>query len=109
MYDNINLGRRIDPLWPDESWRARGGRNDWKNWLPDEGMEGVVVHRWAPCHREVLFRSHVDKTILLLRIGERFVPIVESAARIVGSGGGNDNDGGGNRQEEEEEAGGGDG
>ncbi len=42
VYDNINLGRRIDPLWPDESWRARGGRNNWKDWLPEEGMEGTV-------------------------------------------------------------------
>lgn len=79
VYDNINLGRRIDPMWPDESWRSRGGRNFWKDWLPEAGMEGPVVHRWTPCHREPLRRSHVDKTIVLLRIGERYVPIVESA------------------------------
>lgn len=42
VYDNINLGRRIDPLWPDEMWRSRGGRNNWKDWLPEEGMEGTV-------------------------------------------------------------------
>ena len=42
MYDNINLGRRIDPLWPDEFWRSKGGRNNWKDWLPEEGMEGIV-------------------------------------------------------------------
>ncbi len=42
VYDNINLGRRIDPLWPDEMWRSRGGRNNWKDWLPQEGMEGTV-------------------------------------------------------------------
>ena len=42
MYDNINLGRRIDPLWPDEFWRSKGGRNNWKDWLPEEGMEGTV-------------------------------------------------------------------
>merc|ERR1719237_1615192 len=27
VYDNMNLGRRIDPQWPDPEWRARGGRN----------------------------------------------------------------------------------
>lgn len=43
VYDNINLGRRIDPLWPDEKWRAKGGRNDWKDWLPQEEMEGPVI------------------------------------------------------------------
>ena len=42
MYDKINLGRRIDPLWPDEMWRSRGGQNYWKDWLPEEGMEGTV-------------------------------------------------------------------
>ena len=42
VYDNINLGRRIDPMWPNESWRARGGRNNWKDWLPEADMEGAV-------------------------------------------------------------------
>ena len=42
MYDNINLGRRIDPMWPNEQWRLNGGRNSWKNWLPEEDMEGTV-------------------------------------------------------------------
>lgn len=42
VYDNINLGRRIDPMWPDEAWRARGGRNNWKDWLPEKDMEGTV-------------------------------------------------------------------
>merc|ERR1712038_661896 len=83
VYDNINLGRRIDPLWPDELWRSRGGRNSWKDWIPEEGMEGTIVHKWVPCHREVLKRSHVDKTILLLKIDTRYVPIVESAVKIL--------------------------
>ena len=42
-----------------------------------------IVHKWVPCHREVLRRSHVDKTIVLLRIGERYVPIVETAVEEV--------------------------
>ena len=42
VYDNINLGRRIDPIWPNEEWRLKGGRNSWKDWLPEEDMEGAV-------------------------------------------------------------------
>ena len=42
VYDNINLGRRIDPMWPNENWRLKGGRNSWKDWLPEEDMEGTV-------------------------------------------------------------------
>ncbi len=42
-----------------------------------------LVHKWSPCHRELLFRSHVDKTIVLLKIGERYVPIVEAAMKYV--------------------------
>ncbi|XP_040571962.1 pecanex-like protein 1 [Lepeophtheirus salmonis] len=85
VYDNINLGRRIDPMWPDDNWKSRGGRNNWKDWLPQEGMEGSVVHKWSPCHREPLRRSHVDKTIVLLKIEDRYVPIVESAVVYVNS------------------------
>ena len=42
VYDNINLGRRIDPQWPNEAWRSHGGRNNWKNWIPLDDMEGIV-------------------------------------------------------------------
>lgn len=42
-----------------------------------------VVHVWVPCHREAIRRSHVDKTIVLLKLGERYVPIVESAVKYV--------------------------
>merc|ERR1712013_335713 len=83
VYDNMNLGRRIDPLWPDPDWRAKGGRNAWNSWIPLENMEGPIVHRWTPCHRDPLNRSHTDKTILLLRLGERYVPIAEQAVLIL--------------------------
>lgn len=43
MYDAINLGRRIDVVWPDEKMRIRGGRSHWKDWLPEKGMEGLVL------------------------------------------------------------------
>jgi len=44
VYDAINLGRRIDVVWPDEKMRIRGGRSHWKDWLPEKGMEGLVMH-----------------------------------------------------------------
>ena len=46
VYDNINLGRKIDPIWPNEEWRMKGGRNSWKHWLPEKDMEGMVSNRY---------------------------------------------------------------
>ena len=83
VYDNMNLGRRIDPYWPDPEWRSKGGRNAWSSWIPLENMEGPIVHRWTPCHRDPFNRSHTDKTILLLKIGEKYVPIAEQAVTIL--------------------------
>lgn len=42
VYDTINLGRRIDVIWPSSTIRARGGKSYWKSWLPESGMEGLV-------------------------------------------------------------------
>jgi len=42
VYDGLNLGRRIDVVWPDEAMRSRGGRSYWKHWVPEDGMEGIV-------------------------------------------------------------------
>lgn len=77
IYDTLNLGRRIDVLWPDEEMRARGGRNRWGRWVPVEGMEGPVVHRWIPHHPNPLHRSHVDRSILLVLIAGYYVPVAE--------------------------------
>lgn len=46
-------------------------------------FETLFIHRWIPCHRETAKRSHVDKTIALLKIGERYVPIVETAIEDI--------------------------
>ena len=46
-------------------------------------FELQIVHKWIPFHKEPLHCSHLDKTIVLLKIGERFVPIVESAIQVV--------------------------
>jgi len=83
VYDNMNLGRRIDPLWPMADWQAKGGRSAWKDWIPLEGMEGQVVHRWTPSNPLPLHRSHIDRTILLLKLDDKFVPIAESAVQFL--------------------------
>ncbi|CAH2090090.1 unnamed protein product [Euphydryas editha] len=84
VYDCINLGRRIDVLWPSEYQRERGGRNYWGSWVPMAGMDGLVVHKWSPNHRDPKLRSHVDKSILLLQLEDRFVPIAESCVQDLG-------------------------
>ncbi|XP_066152937.1 pecanex-like protein 1 isoform X2 [Euwallacea fornicatus] len=84
VYDCINLGRRIDVSWPTEYMRCRGGRSYWKDWLPEAGMEGPVVHKWTPCHRDPNKRSHVDRTILLVQIDDKFVPIAEIGVQDLG-------------------------
>lgn len=61
--------------------RGLGGRNVWGNWVPVEGMEGFVVHTWRPHHPDPKLRSHVDRTIYLVKIEDYFVPIAKSAVR----------------------------
>ncbi|XP_014673799.1 PREDICTED: pecanex-like protein 1 [Priapulus caudatus] len=77
VYDTINLGRRIDVQWPCEEWRQKGGKNFWKDWNPEKGMEGQVVHKWVPCHRDPGKRSHVDRTILLVSVDEKYIPVAQ--------------------------------
>jgi hypothetical protein len=85
VYDSVNLGRRIDVQWPNEEWRNNGGKNVWSGWYPTQGQEGYVVHRWSPCHKETVKRSHVDKTIVLLQIGDKYVPIGEQGVQYTGA------------------------
>ncbi|XP_023246263.1 pecanex-like protein 3 [Copidosoma floridanum] len=85
VYDSINLNRPIDVYWPDERMRQMGGRSGWLNWSPRNGMEGCVVHRWLPNHRDPNHRSHVDKVVLLVRIDDKYVPIAEQGVRDLGA------------------------
>ncbi|XP_033628750.1 pecanex-like protein 1 isoform X1 [Asterias rubens] len=83
VYDTLNTSKFV--MWPEESMRSTGGRNSWKGWYPEDGMEGTVVHTWVPCHREQLRRSHIDRTILLVQVDHRFVPIPEGAVLDLGA------------------------
>lgn len=59
--------------------RSSGGQSSWgkDDWSPSEGMVGKVVHYWQPNHSDSHYRSNVNRTILLLKIGKRYVPIGE--------------------------------
>lgn len=85
VYDSINLGRRVDVQWPQEDWRAFGGRNGWKDWTPKKGMEGTLVHRWVPGHTDPARRSHIDKNIVLVQLRDNFVPIAETGVLDLGA------------------------
>lgn len=44
-----------------------------------------MVHRWSPCHKDPNRRSHVDRTILLVHIEDKYVPIAESGVQDLGA------------------------
>ena len=44
-----------------------------------------VIHRWVPCSREPAGRSHIDKTILLVQVEDKLVPIIETGVIELGA------------------------
>ncbi|XP_032357005.1 LOW QUALITY PROTEIN: pecanex-like protein 1 [Etheostoma spectabile] len=85
VLENINLSKRKELQWPDETMRLRAGRTCWRDWSPLEGMEGHVIHRWVPCSRDPANRSHIDKTILLVQVEDKLVPIFETGVIELGA------------------------
>ncbi|XP_051942491.1 pecanex-like protein 1 isoform X1 [Hippocampus zosterae] len=85
VLENLNMSKRKEVQWPDETVRLRAGRTCWREWSPLEGMEGHVIHRWVPCSREPANRSHIDKTILLVQVDDKLVPIVETGVIELGA------------------------
>ncbi|XP_074853257.1 pecanex-like protein 1 isoform X4 [Carettochelys insculpta] len=85
VLEGINISKRKELQWPDEVIRLKAGRNSWKEWSPQEGMEGHVIHRWVPCSRDPGSRSHIDKTILLVQIEDKYVAVVETGVLELGA------------------------
>ncbi|XP_053168792.1 pecanex-like protein 1 isoform X6 [Hemicordylus capensis] len=85
VLEGINLSKRKELQWPDEMIRLKAGRNSWKDWSPQEGMEGHVIHRWVPCSRDPGSRSHIDKTILLVQIEDKYVAVIETGVLELGA------------------------
>lgn len=87
IYDCLDI---IDAVvWPTERMRNNGGRLSWKDWEPSAGMVGHVVHCWTPNHKDIRFRSHVNRYVYLVEIGDHYVPVEELGLReynqIMGS------------------------
>ncbi|XP_072314081.1 pecanex-like protein 1 isoform X2 [Eucyclogobius newberryi] len=85
VLENIHLSKRKELQWPDETMRLRAGRTCWRDWSPLEGMEGHVIHRWVPCSRDPANRSHIDKTILLVQVDDKLVPVIETGVIELGA------------------------
>ncbi|XP_028638014.1 pecanex-like protein 1 isoform X3 [Grammomys surdaster] len=85
ILEGINVSKRKELQWPDEGIRLKAGRNSWKDWSPQEGMEGHVVHRWVPCSRDPSTRSHIDKTVLLVQIDDKYVTVIETGVLELGA------------------------
>ncbi|KAM4662611.1 pecanex-like protein 1 isoform 1-T1 [Discoglossus pictus] len=85
VLEGVNISKRKELQWPDELVRQKAGRNSWKDWSPQEGMEGHVIHRWVPCSRDPCNRSHIDKTILLIKIEDKYVAVIETGVLELGA------------------------
>ncbi|KAJ7344764.1 hypothetical protein JRQ81_000714 [Phrynocephalus forsythii] len=85
VLEGINVSKRKELQWPDETIRLKAGRNSWKDWSPQEGMEGHVIHRWVPCSRDPGSRSHIDKTILLVQIEDKYIAVIETGVLELGA------------------------
>lgn len=68
--------------WPNEEWRSKGPSSGWKDWRPLAGSSGTVVHHWRPFHRDPVYRSTLDKSILLVEIEGRYVPVLEAGIAV---------------------------
>ncbi|KAH8294470.1 hypothetical protein KR018_010161 [Drosophila ironensis] len=75
IYDCLDIFDAV--VWPSERMRNNGGRLSWKDWEPSAGMVGHVVHCWTPNHKDMRFRSHINRCVYLVEIGEHYVPVEE--------------------------------
>lgn len=54
VMENINLSKRKELQWPDETTRHKAGRTCWREWSPLEGMEGHVS-LFSSAHSGLIF------------------------------------------------------
>ncbi|XP_068194427.1 pecanex-like protein 1 [Antennarius striatus] len=85
VLETLNVLKRKELQWPDETMRLRAGRAFWRDWSPLEGMEGHVIHRWVPCSRDPANCSPINKTILLVQVEDKLVPIIKSGVIELGA------------------------
>lgn len=67
-----------DLEWPSHEMKDKARREAWGDWAPFEGLTGEVVHRWEPLHSDPRYRSNLEKPILLLKIEDKYLTILES-------------------------------
>lgn len=65
--------------WPSNiAWlRDRCTVKHWDGWFPHETMIGDILHTWKPNDEDKNKRSHLSKSIYLLRIEDNVVPILQ--------------------------------
>ena len=69
-------------IWPNEKLKLGAASNsNWSEFKPLDGMVGYVVHYWQANHGDDTFRSTTNRTILLVRIGEKYVTIHEEGVK----------------------------
>lgn len=44
-----------------------------------------MIHRWVPCSRDPGTRSHIDKTVLLVQIDDKYVTVIETGVLELGA------------------------
>jgi hypothetical protein len=69
VLSNLDGFRRGGPQfvhWAKNEWRNSGGARSWGDWRPKNGMKGVIVWGWYPCHRLPSKRSHIHTAILVI-------------------------------------------
>lgn len=72
--------------WPNHiSWlRERCSAKHWDCWFPREGMVGDILYLWKPNDEDKYRRSHLNKTIYLLRIEDCVVPVLQDGVALLG-------------------------
>lgn len=65
VLEGINVSKRKELQWPDEVIRLKAGRNSWKDWSPQEGMEGHVSFFLFVCLEVDKLINSKEKSVLM--------------------------------------------